>query len=177
MRENREPRPENRAVGQNLEPRTKNQAYSYRNLVLWEKAQLLALTVIQRVAKLPADPAARIMAQQIIRSVTSIGANIAEGPGRYALPAHRNYLSIAKASTCETDSWLDLLRRAGYLDAGEESHLHEACGELIRMLTGKMLQMERLQSTMKRTAAVREPKAFYSPADYGADDSVLGSRF
>ncbi len=164
-------------MGENREPRTKNQAYSYRNLVLWEKAQTLALNVIQRVAKLPADPASRIMAQQIIRSVTSIGANVAEGHGRYSLPAHRNYLSIAKASACETDSWLDLLRRAGYLDAGEENRLHEACGELIRMLTGKMLRMGRMQSAMKRTAEVREPKAFYSPGDYVGDDSVLGSRF
>ena len=162
---------------ENQEPTTKNQGYSYRNLVLWDKAQELALNVIRRVAKLPADPAARIMAHQIIRSTTSIGANIAEGHGRYALPAHRNYLSIAKASACETDSWLDLLRRAGYLRADEEKHLHEACGELIRMLTSKMLQMERLEGAMKRTAVVREPKALYSSDDYLDADPVLGSGF
>jgi len=162
---------------ENQEPRTKNQGYSYRNLVLWEKAQELALNVIRRVAQLPAGPAARIMTHQIIRSVTSIGANIAEGHGRYALPAHRNYLSIAKASACETDSWLDLLRRAGYLRADEKKHFHEACGELIRMLTSKILQMERLEGAMKRTAEVREPKALYSSDDYLHADPALGSGF
>ena len=133
----------------NQEPRTKNQGrtpgepYSYRNLILWQKAQELTLEIVRIVASLPNDRVAPVMGRQIVRSASSIGANIAEGHGRYSLAAHRNHLSIAKGSACETDGWLDLLHRAGYLDTAAEGRLHDACLEIIRMLTAKILDLER----------------------------------
>ena len=85
-----------------------------------------------------------------MRSASSIGANVAEGHGRYTLPAHRNHLSIAKGSACETDGWLDLLHRAGYLEADTEGRLHADCQELIRMLTAKILDLDRMEKTRIR---------------------------
>ncbi len=148
---------------ENPEPRTKNQHYSYRNLLLWQKAQDLTLAIIQAVARLPRESAAQIMARQVFGAASSIGANIAEGHGRFSLPAHRNHLSIAKGSACETDGWLDLLHRAGYIDPDAEQRLHASCDELIRMLTAKILQMERLEQSKKR---VREEPSPYSVEDY-----------
>ena len=105
-------------------------AYSYRKLVLWEKAQDLTLEIVKIVSRLPNDRVAKTLGPQIIRAASSIAANIAEGHGRYTLGAHRNHLSIAKGSACETDSWLDLLRRAGYLDseteAGSTAHVRRS---------------------------------------------------
>ena len=98
-------------------------------------------------------------------SSSSVGANVAEGHGRFTLPAHRNHLSIAKGSACETDSWLDLLRRAGYADSEVEQRLHASCDELIRMLTAKILQLERLEQSKKR---VREEPSPYSVEDYAS---------
>src|SRR3989304_922727 len=101
--------------------------YNYRNLLLWQKAQDLALNIIRIAAKLPRDRAADIIARQLISSASSIAANIAEGHGRLSLAAHRNHLSIAKGSACETDGWVDLLHRAGFIDAASESSLHDPC--------------------------------------------------
>ncbi len=176
MGENQEPRTQNqRVMGENQEPRTQNQPYSYRNLVLWQKAQELTLEVIRLVAALPRDRAANIIANQIIRSSSSMGGNISEGHGRYSLPAHRNHLSIAKGSACETDNWLDLLKRAGFLSPEAEARLHSACEELIRMLTKKILDFERMESKSRRPG-IAEEQALYTTGEV-ADDQVPGSGF
>jgi len=99
--------------------------------------------VIKVLATLPRDSAAQIIGRQLVASAASIGANVAEGHGRFSLAAHRNHLSIAKGSACETDGWLDLLRRAGYVDADTEGKLHRDCVEIIRMLTAKIRDLER----------------------------------
>lgn len=148
-------------------------AYSYRNLVLWQKAQDLTLEIVRLVGRLPNDRVAPVLARQIVRSASSIVANIAEGHGRYTLAAHRNHLSIAKGSACETDSWPDLLRRAGYLDPETEAHLHTACEELIRMLTAKILALERKEkSTDKRVR--EEPVPYLAETSQALDESDLG---
>jgi four helix bundle protein len=157
------------------EPRTKNQQYSFRNLVLWQKAQELALKVIRTVSKMPPDPAGQIILRQIVRSASSIGANIAEGHGRYTPGAHRNHLSIAKASAAETDSWLDLLRRGEFISIETEAHMHVACEEIIRMLTAKIIQMEKIEGK-RGPSRTGETRAIYQTEDYAGDDPVLGSR-
>jgi len=78
----------------------------------------------------------------LVASAGSIEANVAEGHGRFSLAAHRHHLSIAKGSACESDGWLDLLRRAGNIDADTEGRLHADCVEIIRMLTAKIRNLE-----------------------------------
>jgi len=133
--------------------------YSFRNLVLWQKAQALTLEIIRLAAQLPRDGVAPIMGSQAVRSASSIAANIAEGHGRFSLGAHSNHLSIAKGSACETDGWLDLLRRADYMDAETEQRLHSACEEIVRMLTAKILTFDR--EIKKRTSKIREDRESY----------------
>lgn len=144
----------------NLGPGTQNSNYSYRNLLLWQKAQALALEIIRTVTRLRRDPAAQVIGRQII------AANIAEGHGRFTLPAHRNHLSIAKGSACETDGWVDLLHRAGFIDAAAESSLHDSCDELIRMLTAKIVQFERMEKS--KSNRLSEEISPYTPNDYVA---------
>jgi four helix bundle protein len=134
---------------------------------LWQKAQELALAVIRVVAGLPRDNAAQIIGRQLVASAGSIGANVAEGHGRFSLAAHRNHLSIAKGSACETDGWLDLLSRAGYVGADTEGKLHGDCVEIIRMLTAKILDLERRERSGK-PLGVREHASVYAADDYQA---------
>ena len=91
-------------------------------------------------------------------SAASIGANIAEGHGRYAVGAYRNHLSIARGSACETDGWLDLLHRAGYIDEEMESRLHALCMEVVKLLTTRMIGLEKQSHSAGR---VREEPPLY----------------
>jgi four helix bundle protein len=118
--------------------------YSYRNLIVWQRAQELSLAIMNIVQRIPRTWANAVIVRQIVASTTSIGANIAEGHGRFALGAHRNHLSIARGSAAETDSWLDLLRRSNWISADEEAPLHEECEQIMAMLTSKMRELDRL---------------------------------
>jgi four helix bundle protein len=109
---------------------------------------------------MPQSWANAVIARQIIASATSIAANIAEGHGRYTIGAHRNHLSIAKGSTAETDSWLDLMHRDGLLTTEDEQQLHGICLELMTMLTAKIRTLEQLEQNIGKQA--REARESYN---------------
>lgn len=153
--------------------------YGYRNLIVWQQAQELALAIMQVVQVVPQSWANAVLVRQIVSAATSIGANIAEGHGRYALGAHRNHLSIARGSAAETDSWLDLFRRNGWITAAEEAGLHAACNQIMAILTSKMRELERLTTeapSLRETATLYEiephelaPQWPFSEDDYCID--------
>lgn len=134
--------------------------YNHRNLIVWQRAQELAHQMIQLTKRLPQSWANAVLARQIISAATSIGANIAEGHGRFTPGAHGNHLSIAKGSAAETDSWLDSLCREGYLSRDEEAPLHRECMEIMAMLTSKIIDLERLDQANPRR--IREKSETYS---------------
>ena len=133
--------------------------YSFRNLALWQRAQELALGVIKMSESLPKSEAARSISRQVVSSSGSVAANIAEGQGRYSVAAYRNHLSIARGSTAETDSWLDLLARAGYIEPDVAKQLHDEC-ELL--LGGPTRQMKALEARLRsQPKALREEEPSY----------------
>jgi len=127
-------------------------------MVLWQKAQELALEVARLVAVLPKDAMASVLGRQLIASAASVGANIAEGCGRYAAGAYRNHLSIARGSTCETDGWLHLLRKSGYIDEETEFKLPGLCEELVKLLTTRMIGLDKQRKSVGR---IREDSPLY----------------
>lgn len=54
----------------------------YKDLIVWQKAHLLALRTIEFLGGLQKSSSAEIIGKQPLSAVTSIGANIAEGYGR-----------------------------------------------------------------------------------------------
>ncbi len=136
---------------------------SFRNLILWQKAQELTLDVVRITSTFPRSNIADVLVKQILRSSSSIAANVAEGHGRFTPRAHANHLSIAKGSACETDSWLDLLRRSGLMSETHEQPLHDTCMELIAMLTAKIRQLEVVQHR------VEEERTPYGEEGYISD--------
>lgn len=135
--------------------------YSHRNLILWQRAQELGHRMIEIARRLPQNWGNAVIARQVIGAATSIGANIAEGHGRYTPGAHSNHLSIAKGSAAETDSWLDMLRRDCHITAEEEGPLHAECMEIMAMLTSKILDLDRLRRGDQ--SRVREEREMYEP--------------
>jgi four helix bundle protein len=117
-------------------------AYTFRKLAMWQRAQELTNEVLDIVSRLPETQAARIIGTQLVRSSSSIAANIAEGHGRFASGAYRNHLSIARGSTAETIGWIDLLVRRRWISHEHESSAMSKCAELMKMLTAKMNQLK-----------------------------------
>jgi len=54
----------------------------FRDLIVWQKAMGLFEDVVKDAEKFPNTEVARIISNQVLRSVSSVSANIAEGYGR-----------------------------------------------------------------------------------------------
>jgi four helix bundle protein len=129
---------------------------AFRGQVLWQKAQNFAERIAEVIVILKHDRVTDPVANQLMRSAGSIAANVAEGYGRFSQAAYRNHLSIARGSTFESESWIDLLTRRGYLTENDSLALLDACHELGRLLT---LRMKSLSDG--KTYAVREEALEY----------------
>lgn len=67
---------------------------------------------------------------QMIRSAESIVANLAEGSGSLYLKTRANFYSIAFATSCETEAWLDVMKIKKYFENDEE--LYYELNEMLR---------------------------------------------
>ena len=75
----------------------------YKELIVWQKANVLANSVMDLSEKFTKNASEQVIARQIIRSATSIPANIAEGFGSRKGNEFISYLYQAKKSIPETD--------------------------------------------------------------------------
>lgn len=83
---------------------------TYKDLLFWKSAFETAKLVLVLSRKLPQTVEVKIILNQLIRSVMSIGANIAEGYGRLGKKEFLRFLQVALGSANETEYWLMLLK-------------------------------------------------------------------
>lgn len=76
-----------------------------------------------------------ILSKQILRSGTSIGANIREGLFAKSRKDFISKMNIALKEAGETDYWIEILYSADYLTEMEYKSLKNDNDELIRMLS------------------------------------------
>ena len=74
------------------------------------------------------------LSKQVMRSATSIGANISESQQAQSRPDFIAKLSIALKETSETKYWLRLLHATEYLSDNEFDSLFADCVELEKLL-------------------------------------------
>ena len=75
-----------------------------------------------------------IMSKQLLRSGTSIGANVAEGVRGQTLPDFYAKMNIALKEANETSYWLDILHATDYLTENKFEPINSSCEEIIRIL-------------------------------------------
>ena len=76
-----------------------------------------------------------VMSLQLLRSATSIGANIAEAQCALSKKDFLSKMQIAYKECNETKYWLTLLKETDYLKQTEYDSITADCTELLRMLT------------------------------------------
>ncbi len=74
--------------------------------------------------------------KQLVRAVDSIGANIAEGIGRYSLPDNRRFARVARGSLYETKHWLRRAYKRKLLNKTDIDLLYPITDELTKVLAG-----------------------------------------
>ena len=102
-----------------------------------DKSFEFAVRIIKLYQFLSKEHKEYVLSKQLLRSGTSIGANINEAQAGQTTPDFVAKMSIASKEARETKYWLKLLCEADYLDK-EQPHvisLLEQSEELIRILT------------------------------------------
>ena len=84
-----------------------------------------------------------ILSKQVLRSGTSIGANLEESLGAQSPSDFQAKISIAYKEALETSYWLRLLRASKYITDKQFDSIHADCGELIRILGATQLTMRK----------------------------------
>ena len=107
---------------------------SYRDLVVWKKGMALAVSVYRLTRQLPKHEEYRISGQ-MIRAATSVPANIAEGHGRGTRRDYAHFVSIAKGSLAELETFLLLVAELDLAPTNATEPALAQAEEVGRMLT------------------------------------------
>jgi four helix bundle protein len=102
--------------------------------VVVEKAFRFAVRVIRLSQHLTNDKKEFVLSKQVLRSGTSIGANLAEAEGGQSKADFIAKCQISYKEANETKYWLRLLQETNYLDPKLSESLLSDVQELIRIL-------------------------------------------
>ena len=111
--------------------------------LLRDKSFAFALRTIKRNQHLVNEHREYTMSRQVLRSGTSIGANIEESVHAQSKLDFAHKLSIAQKEACETNYWIRLLKESGFLNASLAKSLLSDCDELQRLLAASVKTTKR----------------------------------
>ena len=114
-----------------------------RDDVKWQKSEAFALRIIELYKYLIWDKREFILSKQILRSATSIGANIVESEFSESTADFIHKLTISQKEAGETLYWLRLLVKSGYLDENWFAALYNEGEEIIKILTSIIVKAKR----------------------------------
>jgi four helix bundle protein len=106
--------------------------------ILIEKSINFGARIVKLYRYLTKTKHETILSKQILRSGTSIGANINEAQFGNSKSDFIAKLHIALKETAETEYWLHLLRKSDYLDETISASLLRDCLEIKRILIASL---------------------------------------
>ncbi len=110
---------------------------SYKDLIVWQKAYLLAKQVYILTDKLPQKEVFGIQSQ-VRRASVSIASNIAEGKNRKTVKDFLQFLRIAYGSTSELETQLLLIKDIYKIESEECFNLTEEVSKMLRAMIYKL---------------------------------------
>ncbi len=99
------------------------------------KSKAFAVRMIRLYQYMTGEKKEHVLSKQILRSGTSIGANIREADSAQSKKDFIAKMQIALKETCETEYWLELLQDTDYITESAGASLRADCHELYQMIT------------------------------------------
>ncbi len=110
--------------------------------ILKEKSYNFAILIVNLYKLLSTENREFILSKQLLKSGTSIGANIREAEFAQSKKDFINKMSIALKEANETEYWLLLLKDTNYLSNENFTKLFNLNSELIKMLVATINTMK-----------------------------------
>ena len=99
-----------------------------------DKAKDFAVDIVTLCRAIKETKRESVLANQLLRAGTSVGANIHESKYAHGTPDFISKMQIALKECYESEYWLELLNRTGYIPNEQYKHLKNDCGQIRRML-------------------------------------------
>lgn len=115
--------------------------------ITYEKAYAFAVKIIELYKFLKEQKKEFDLARQILRSGTSIGANIAEANGAISTAEFSMKMGIAYKECLETKYWLSLLKDTAYIGSDKYHTLNEDAEEISKILFAILRKTRMANST------------------------------
>jgi four helix bundle protein len=106
-----------------------------RDSITLAKSKDFAIRIVRLYQYLCEEKREYVLSKQLLRSGTSIGANLSESI--YGI-SYKDFLSkvyISLKECAETKYWIELLYKTDYLTEAQFNSIDEDCTELIKLLT------------------------------------------
>ncbi|MBE6719248.1 MAG: four helix bundle protein [Ruminococcaceae bacterium] len=104
------------------------------NNVIVDKTKHFALQIIKTYNYLSQNKKEFIMSKQLMRSGTSIGANVREAQRAQSIPDFYSKMNIALKEAEESLYWIELLQESGTIKNESMESLYSECEEIVRLL-------------------------------------------
>jgi len=105
------------------------------------RAYQFSLNIINFIDKLPKEMSTQVIAKQLMRAATSIGANIIEAQASPSRKDFTNFFSHSLKSANETKYWLELLKDSRKSDKEATDTLLKEADEISRILGSSILTL------------------------------------
>jgi len=115
--------------------------------IIKDKSFVFAIEVIKLYKFLISEKKEYVISKQLLRSGTSIGANIREGLNAESRADFIHKMAISQKEADETCYWLDLLKASDYINEPRYSKISQQSQELLKMLRSIILTTK--QNTKK----------------------------
>ena len=102
--------------------------------ITYQKAYAFAIRVVKAYQYLCTEKKEYVLSKQLLRSGTSIGANVAEANGGISDADFSSKISIAYKECLETKYWLSLLKDTDYISEKTFESMHQDADEIAKIL-------------------------------------------
>ena len=110
--------------------------------IMRDKAKGFAKEIVILCREIKSTHRETVLTNQLLRSGTSIGANIHEAQYAQGTRDFISKLEIALKECYETEYWLELLFETGYLSENKYKPLRNDCGGIRRMLISSITTLK-----------------------------------
>jgi four helix bundle protein len=114
--------------------------------ILKKKSFEFAIRIVNLYKLLTGDRKEFVLSKQLLRSGTSIGANVREGLNAQSKADFVHKLSISQKECDETLYWLELLKETNYINASEFLSINNDATELLKILRSIILTTKQKHS-------------------------------
>lgn len=115
----------------------KNKIYDIK-----KRTYVYALEIIKFLESLPKDYISETIGKQLLRSATSIGANIVEAQASSSKKDFANFYNYSLKSANESKFWISLLKDSGKISGDKADYILREAIELSNILASSILTMK-----------------------------------